>query len=339
VKVSIKDIAHSLGVSTALVSYVLNGKEKEARIGKEIAEKIRKKATDLNYQPNQIARSLKSGKTYTIGVIVADISNPFFANISRIIEDEAKKNGYTVIFGSSDESPDKLRDLIDVFLKRQVDGLIISPTVQSESYIANLQRQKVPFVLIDRYFPELTSNYIATDNYKAAYDAVSHLIKGGYKRICMIAYNIELVHMQQRKGGYLDALKEHNLVESGLLLREVSHVNLKEDIENVIQELISKNSIDAIFFATNALATRGLKTLNKFNIKIPDDLAIVTFDESEAFDFFYSPLTFVRQPSANMAKEAVRVILQSINNESKNQLEQICLASELVVRSSSGFKQ
>lgn len=337
-KVSIKDIAHSLGVSTALVSYVLNGKEKEARVGKEIAEKIRKTAKELNYQPNQIARSLKSGKTYTIGVIVADISNPFFANISRIIEDEAKKNGYTVIFGSSDESPDKLRDLIDVFLNRQVDGLVISPTIHSESYIADLQRRKVPFVLIDRYFPQLKSNYIATDNYKAAYDAVSHLIKVGYQRICMIAYSVELVHMLERKGGYLDALKEHNLSETGLL-REVSHVNLKEDVENVIQDLISKNSIDAIFFATNSLATSGLKILNKFNLKIPDDLAIVTFDESEAFDFFYSPLTFVRQPSVTMAKEAVRVILQSINSESKNHLEQICLASELVIRSSSGFKQ
>src|SRR5690348_6062925 len=121
-KIALKDIAQHVGVSVALVSYVLNGKETEARISTDMADKIRRKATELNYQPNLIAKSLKSGKTNTIGLIVADISNPFFSGIARIIEDEAKKNDYVVIFGSSDEDADKQQDLIDVFLNRLVDA-------------------------------------------------------------------------------------------------------------------------------------------------------------------------------------------------------------------------
>lgn len=334
-RVSIKDIAQSLGVSTALVSYVLNGKEKEARVGKVIAEKIREKAKELNYQPNQIAKSLKSGKTFTIGVLVADISNPFFANIARIIEDEAKKNNYTVIFGSSDENPDKLRDLIDVLLKRQVDGLIIAPTVDSEPLVTQLQNQKIPFVLIDRYFPGIESNYISIDNHKAAYDAIVHLIKNGYKKISMVAYRMGLVHMQERERGYLDALKDHNLLETASLLREVNHSNIEEDVRSIIEEAVSKNSVDAIFFATNSLATHGLKSIIGLDLKVPEDLAIVTFDESEAFDFFYSPLTFIRQPGEQMAKDAVRILLQTLQQKTKGP-EQVCIPSELVVRKSSG---
>ena len=154
-KISLKDIANEVGVSIALVSYVLNGREKEARVGQEMAEKIRKAALKLNYQPNFIARSLKSGKTNTIGLIVADISNPFFSNLARIIEDEAKKYGYIVIFGSSDESAEKSADLIDVFLNRQVDAFIIAPAAKTEKQIKRLKERKVPFVLITATFRRL----------------------------------------------------------------------------------------------------------------------------------------------------------------------------------------
>src|SRR5205085_9380454 len=124
-KPSLKDIAQKVGVSTALVSYVLNN-QKEGRIGKEVAQKIRDTATELNYRTNQIAKSLKTNKTFTIGLIVADISNPFSSGLARKIEEEADRNNYTVIFGSSDENAIRSNKLIDTFLNRQVDGLIIT---------------------------------------------------------------------------------------------------------------------------------------------------------------------------------------------------------------------
>ncbi|WP_315814751.1 LacI family DNA-binding transcriptional regulator [Paraflavitalea speifideaquila] len=147
-------------MSTALVSYVLNNK-RENRVSKELAQRIREVAAQLNYRTNQVARSLKINKTYTIGLIVADIANPFSSGMARIIEDEAERHQYTVIFSSSDENARKCGKLIDTLLDRQVDGLIISPPAFSEHQVIYLQEQQVPFVLIDRYFPALKTNYVA----------------------------------------------------------------------------------------------------------------------------------------------------------------------------------
>ena len=200
-KVSLKDVAKYLGVSTALVSYVINNKEKEARVSEKMAKKIRSAVVKLNYQPNQIAKSLKSGKTNTIGLIVADISNPFFSSIARIIEDEARKKGYVVIFGSSDESAEKSQSLIDVFLNRQVDAFIIAPAENTEKQIKALQETGLPVVLIDRYFPSIHVDSVHIDNFQAAYKAVEHLIKNGRQKIAMMAYDTNLPHIQERKRG------------------------------------------------------------------------------------------------------------------------------------------
>jgi LacI family transcriptional regulator len=335
-KVSLKDIAQAAGVSTALVSYVLNNKEKEARVGKEIAAVIRDIAKKLDYQPNLIAKSLKSGRSHTIGLIVADISNQFFANIARTIEDEAKKNNYTVIFGSSDENPEKSWDLISVLINRQVDGFIIAPTENSERQIEYLNTQNIPFVLIDRYFPGISSSYVATDNYQASYQAVLHLIETGHDKIGMIAYRNNLVHIKERKRGYTQALADNNLLSKVSLIKEVSFNNITEDIEKNIKELLSaKRPVNALFFATNTLALHGLKLINKLNYKIPDDLAVVCFDEGDAFDFFYSPLTFVDQPIIEVGKEAVRILIDQVTNKN-NSPRQIFISSKLVIRKSSG---
>ena len=332
-KVSLKDIAQEAGVSTALVSYVLTNKEEKARVGQEMAKKIRKIARKLNYQPNHIARSLKSGRSDTIGLIVADISNPFFANIARTIEDEAKRNNYTVIFGSSDENVDKSRDLINVLLNRQVDGLILIPTEGSEQQIKNLQNQNVPFVLIDRYFPDIPASHISINNYESAFNAVTHLIKMGRQQIGMIAYKTALHHISERKRGYTEALGEK---KSQMKLARYAH--LKEDIKLAIDQLLkARKPADAIFFATNSLAIEGLKYINELGIRVPEELAVVSFDESEAFDLFYSPVTYVRQPILEMGKTAVRVLLDQIKDADKP-AELVCIDTELVIRRSSGKK-
>lgn len=334
-KVSLKDIAKAVGVSTALVSYVLNNKEKEARVGKEIAAVIRKKAAELHYQPNQIAKSLKSGKSFTIGLIVADISNPFFANIARTIEDEAKKNNYTVIFGSSDESAEKSQDLMDVLIKRQVDGFIIAPAEGSENQISYLVRANIPFVLIDRYFPKIPTNYVVTNNFQAAYGATQHLIESGYKRIGMIAYKNDLIHMKERVRGYKSAIKDHALKP---ILREVTYSMAGSEIQSNIEGLTqAKQAIDALFFATNTLSIHGLKYLNNKRLRVPDDVAIVCFDEGDAFDFFYCPLTYVKQPLLAVGQQAVGALIAKIN-ENTQDIIQTQLASELIIRASSKAK-
>ena len=128
-KTSLKDIAEAAGVSTALVSFVLNGKEKEYRVGEKTAQRILKIANEMNYQPNLAAKSLRSGKTKTIGLVVSDISNPFFSQLARVLEDEAARKGYTVLFGSSDENKDKMNRIVGNLINKGVDGLIIVPCI------------------------------------------------------------------------------------------------------------------------------------------------------------------------------------------------------------------
>ena len=331
-KVSLKDIANRVGVSTALVSYVLNN-QKEGRIRKEVAQKIRDTAKQLNYRTNLTARSLKTNRTYTIGLVVADISNPFFSTLARIIEDAADQDNYTVIFGSSDESPKKSGKLIETFLNRQVDGLIISPPENSRQQVESLIQEDIPFVLIDRYFPGLKTNYVAIDNHKAAYDAVKHFIATGRKRIAMITYKSSIITISERTRGYQTALEEHGIAFDKKWVKELNMGDPGNSVEQAIEELLQRpGSIDALLFSSNTLAVAGLKYLNTLSVKVPNELAIISFDETEAFDLFYAPLTYIEQPLQEMGELATRILLQCIGKH--NDVTQLNVPAQLVTRES-----
>jgi LacI family transcriptional regulator len=328
-RVSLKDIANKVGVSIALVSYVMNGQEKEKRVGAEVVKKIRQAAEELNYQPNQIARSLRIGSTKTIGLIVADIANPFFGHLARIIEDEANNFGYTVVFGSSDEDEFKSESLINTLINRQVDGFIIVPTEGTNGQIRNLLRKKMPLVLVDRYFPEINASHIVLDNYQATFDATSHLVSKGYSKITMVAYKTSLIHMKERIRGYCEAMDSFNLAHNKNV-EEIRFDQSQKDMDSVFNELLVINKkTDAIIFATNALSISGLFCLQKNRLKIPDDIAFIGFDGGECFELYNPCLTYVKQPLEEMGKEAFRVLLDLINRSSKT--SHIMLKSNLVV--------
>ena len=331
-RVSLKDIAKKVGVSTTLVSYVLNGQEKEKRVGAEIVITIRKALEEMNYVPNYIARSLRYGKTQTIGLIVTDIANPFFSFMARCIEDEAGKYGYTVIIGSSDENCEKSKRLVDTMTNRQVDGFIIVPADGCYDYAKNLNKDDVPLVMVDRYIPELSSNYVVLDNFNASYDAVTYLIRKGYKSIGMLAYKTNLIHMKERVRGYEEAINKSGLEKNIWYIR---YDSLKADIEKAIRYLHTgkiEKKIDALFFATNTLSVAGLYRILELNLKVPDDVALIGFDGIEAFDFFYSPLTYVKQPVDEMGKEAVRILIEQIEGSKK--ISHINLHHQLILRDS-----
>lgn len=334
-RVSLKDVASKVGVSTALVSYVLNGKEKEARVGEEMSKKIRKVARELNYQPNLIAKGLKSGHTKTLGLIVADISNPFFSTLARIIEIEAKKNGYTVLFGSSDEDLENSQNLINTFLNRQVDGLIITPVEGSDDQIKDLQKKGIPVVLMDRDLAKSDSSKVIIDNYNAAFNATSLLIKNGYKKIAMIAYDTKLTHMLDRTEGYRSALKVNKVKDSGALLIKVKFNTMQAQIEKALQYLIGKKKIDAVVFATNSISIQSLKVIHRLKVRVPKELGIISFDESDVFDFFYSPVTYIKQDMQAIGESAVNVLVQIINDSGKKNIQAVIPAT-IVVRESSG---
>jgi LacI family transcriptional regulator len=332
-KVSLKDIAQKVGVSAALVSYVLNNK-KTGRINKDVAQKIKEVAEQLRYRTNHIARSLKTNKTFTIGLIVSNISNTFSSTLARIIEDEAYKNDYTVLFGSSDESIEKSVRLMEVLLNHRVDGLIIAPSEEAESQIVYLQENDIPFVLIDRYSPDIKTNHVAIDNYKSSYGLIKHLIDNGNKRIGIITFKSSLINLQERKRGYTSAMKENKLTAKKSWIKEVGSNNIERGVQAAIDDLLSlPEPIEAIMFASNTLTAYGLKYINTLPITVPDDLAIAAFDQSEASEIFYAPLTHIKQPLEEMGQMATKILLELINKN--NKITQVNMEAELVIGKSS----
>jgi len=333
--VSLKDIANQVGVSVSLVSYVLNGHAKKMRVGEEMTQQIIETARKLHYQPNQIAKSLKSKKSQTIGLIVAEIKYGYTAGIVRSIEEEAKKNGYTVIIGNCHEDLALLHELIQVFINRQVDGLIIVASEQAEAEVQYLKKKEMPFVLIDRIFPTVESNFIGIDNYQVAYNATDYLHKHGLRRIAMINYASTFFHLQERSRGYLEALRSRKLKYEKPLLREIRKSSYDKDVQTAIRELTSPPlSCDAIFFATDTLAITGLKNLIELKKKIPEEIAAISFDESESFALFQCPVTHYRQPLSDIGTAAIQTLIEDMKGDKpgkKPKWKQLYLESSLVI--------
>ncbi len=328
-----------MGVSKTLVSMVLNGHGDKNGISKLTQQKVHAKAQALSYKPNQIARGLRLGKSSTIGLIVADIANPFYAKLARAVEDYCSIAGYNVIFCSSEEDPSKEAALINMLRDRQVDGMILSATSEDSSEVLKLKREGVPFVLIDRYFPRLDTNYVGVDNYKGAYVLTNHLINLGYKRIAHITVSPSHAStLRDRFRGYRKALREADIRFSSQFYKEVSFGNLESEIVESIHDLLAPpNIVSAIFAANNRVAVTCLEVLNRLNIKVPQDVALVSFDDMDLFKFCYPPITAIAQPINEISKHAVDLLLQHIENkDAKPPMQQIVLETSLAIRRSCG---
>lgn len=338
-KTSLNDIAKSLGVSKTLVSMVLNGHGTKNGISKQTQEKVHAKARELNYKPNQIARGLRTGKSNTIGLIVADISNPFYAKLARHIEHYCSLANYNVIFCSSEEEPHKEAELLDMLADRQVDGIILSATGQDSNQILKLKRDGIPFVLIDRYYPRLDNNFVGVDNYQSAYDLTDHLIRLGYNRIAHLTVSpSHASSLRDRYKGYRAALKDANIRYSSQYYQEVSFEEPEAGVTRAIRELLEPpHIVNAIFAANNRLAVTALEVFNKWNIKIPQDVALVSFDDMDLFKFCFPPITAVAQPIQEIGKHAVELLIHHIENKEKNPpTHQIILPTKLEIRRSCG---
>ncbi|QEC42562.1 LacI family transcriptional regulator [Pseudobacter ginsenosidimutans] len=335
-KVSLKDIAKQLNVSTALVSYVLNDKFTD-RIHPETARKIKALAEELQYHPNQIAKSLKNNQTLTIGLIIADISNLFYSSIARVIEDAAKAHKYNVIFGSADEKPEKFRELVQVFESRQVDGIILAAPAGSEEMLDYLKRRNIPFVLIDRDFPDLEQiNSITIDNYKASWNVVAHLKKNGFKKPAMISLATDLHHLQERSRGFREAASKLMNIKTPALIEE-SEEHLSEKMETVLLKLMNgKEKYDAVYFSTNKIAVDGLVVLARHKVEVPKKIGVVCFDEAEAYSIFNTSITYVKQPLADIGGQAVELLLKKMKQDGP--AKRIVLNTSLIEGNSSLLK-
>jgi len=332
---TIKDIAKEAGASVAVVSLVLNGKQKQYRISDEMTQRVRDAAERLNYKPNSIARSLRDGVSHTIGVIVSDISNQFSADIVRSIETAADNHGYTAIFSSSDENSDKLSTIASKMMSKDVDGMIVVPCEGSDHTIRELVGMNMPLVLLDRYIPELQTAYVCLDNKAAAFEATMHLLDNGFRKVSMVSYDSEMTNMAGRREGYVKAMEESGMKDM-TDIRYVSMNNLEADCIQAMTGIRERGS-DAVLFSTNTIASFCLTHIIKNGIRIPDDLGIVTFDGSDGFDYFYSPLTSVRQPIEKMAHKSVEMLIDIIRNPGSPSL-QIEAEGKLEIKASSNKK-
>lgn len=331
--ISIKDIAQQAGVSPTTVSFVLNGKAKEKRISEQVSKRILKIASKLKYKPNQLARGLRTGKTKTIGLIIEDIANNFFANVAKVVEDEADKYGYKVLFGSTEDNEEKATGLLEVLRYRQVDGYIITPTPGLDKEIASLQK---PVVLMDRYFPNVKdSNYVVVDNFQGAFTAVAHLVEQGYKHIAIITTTSEQVQMQQRLDGFANALKKHGLPSGKQVIKRLPFDLDRPGFTKEISKYLQDNpELDAVFFATNYLGIYGIESIRSLGLHIGTDIGMVSFDDHDIFRLHSPAITCVAQPIEEIGKQLIQILMEELD-QATGTPRQIVLPLELRKRESS----
>ncbi|MDO7854106.1 LacI family DNA-binding transcriptional regulator [Hymenobacter convexus] len=332
----ISDIASHLEVSIATVSLVLNGKAKQSRISDAVAARVLAYVKEVGYKPNQLAKSLRTGKTHVIGLVVEDIANPFFATVAALIERQAFERGYRIIYCSTNNDPARARELITMFQERHVDGYIVVPAEGVEGQLAEILREQTPMVLFDRYLPQQPTNHVVVDGAQGTHAAARHLLEQGFSNIAFVTTSSEQTQMQARLAGYRRAMQEHQLPET------VKQVAVGQEPEAVIAEIRAfihaHRQCDAIIFSTNYLSIYGLEAIGQLGLRIPDDLALVSYDDHDLFRLYTPAITVIAQPVEAIAKNVIDILLEELKNCSDGAprpLQQLMLPPTLVVRQSS----
>ena len=334
-KTSIHDIARELKISATTISFVLNGKADEKRISEDLTKKILDYVKSIGYQPNMVAKSLRTGRTNIIGMLVEDISDPFFSSISRGVETLAYKYGYKIFYSSTENDTEKTKALLKVFRERQVDGYIVAPPPGIEKDIQDLMDDNVPVILFDRYFRSLTTSTVIIDNFSGSYKAVKHLEENGFSNIGFVTIESDQTQMNDRLQGYLkvcEERKQNPIVQK--LPYQLSHDLSAEDM--VRKFLKQHPQIDAILFATNYLAINGLKAIAGLGLTVPDDIGVVGFDDNTHFNLFSPSITAVAQPIQEISEEVVKQLMDALSDEEESKKRRtVILPVKLIVRNSS----
>jgi len=319
-RISIVDIARALDVSITTVSFILNGKAEEKRISDALTRRVKDYVEQVGYKPNELAASLRSGKSRIIALMVEDIANPFFARIAREIEQRAFEEGYKILYCSTDNDPARTETFVRVFKDRRVDGYIIAPPPGSEAVIENLLQEGYPVVLFDRYLSALADKpgfqYVGINNREMAAHSVHRLHQAGYQHIAFVTIESGQTQMEERYQGYFEAIQQCGLPVYTLSLpfQKIADEAVKEA---ALHEFLSANpALDALFFATNYLGMAGLKELRKRKINIPKEMGVVVFDEHDVFEFYKPGIAVVEQPLKELAKATIQLLLKQLTGKS-----------------------
>jgi len=333
-KITIKDIATEAEVSISTVSFVINGKGEKMGISGAVIKKVQEVAERLNYRPSMIATSLRTGKTRSIGLIVEDISNQFFADLARVIEDEAKNIDYRVFYCSTGDDDERSQELIHSLLQANVDGFIITPTKNLEESVELLIKLKKPVVLIDRYFPGQRVSHVAMDNYEASNSATKFLIKKGCKNIAVVNNTSEMIQMSLREDGCRDALKEAGIYKDSLVLHMEYHSYEQNRIAAVVEFFQKNKEIDAVIFLTNYMGLIGLQAFKDMGIRIPQDISVVSFDDHDSFKLHTPTITVIEQPIKEIAVKSIQLLMSQMTDMEAYKVEKSLKKGKLIIRES-----
>lgn len=333
--VTIKDIAKAVGVSSASVSFTLNGKAKEKRISIDLSEKIIKTAEAMGYQPNRMAVGLRTGKSKTIGLIVENISNIFFSTLAKTVEDEARKFGVNVVYCSTENDPAKGREVIQMLYHQQVDGYLITPTHGMEVDIKKLISRNKPVVLMDRFFPGVDVPHVVVNNYSGMMEGISYLFRQGFTKIGFVTINMELLQISERTRAYRDSLSGHNIRYMKSRVLVVDYNNSPQQSVGVIMDFMQQNAdLEVIIFSTNYLGIYGLQAIKKLKLSVPSDLHIMNFDDHDMFDLCSPGITAIKQPIDAIARNALSILVGELGYGPRVANRQIELQTELIIRES-----
>lgn len=330
-KVTIHDISKALDIDSSTVSRALND---SPRVTTKTKERILDKARELGYQRNSLASNLRTQKTHTIGIVVPRISRNFFSNVIYGIEDTAYQNGYNVIIGQSLERLDREMKILSTMLSNRVDGVLISISMETTNYdhLEAFIDHDIPIVFYDR--PCSLQNYasVTIDDFNASYKATEHLIFNGCTTIVHFAGPQELDLYRNRKQGYKQAL-----IDNGLKFDEklCLHSKLYEDDGiRMAKTVLGLGNVDGIFASNDTSAISAIKYLKSEGVKIPEDIAIVGFNNDPISSVIEPSLTSVNQADVEMGRIATELLLDQIQNNQINN-KAMMLKSELVIRNSS----
>ena len=326
--ITIKELAKLLDLSPTTVSRVLSGNAKKYRISDATEKIVKETAKKLQYEPNQIARNLRLQQTNTIGLVIPDISNPFFANLARMIEIELRKRGKLIILSDTHDSSDLESETLKFLFGRKVDGILVAPVgLRSEHFQRFTQ---VPVVMIDRYFSELSVPYVSTDNYGSAYAATQYLINKNHRKIACIQGLVNTIPNKERIRGFQKAIEDYGISPEDI---EICGTDFSiENGYNTANKLLKQvNSLTAIFTLGNQIAIGAMQAIKENGLKIPEDISIISFDDQAYFELTSPPLTTIRQPINLIGQEAVRILFDLLDGK---QPESKLLPAKLIERSS-----
>ncbi|MFF8745210.1 LacI family DNA-binding transcriptional regulator [Streptomyces californicus] len=325
----IKDVAAEAGVSVATVSRVLNG---HPSVSQEARTRVLASVEALGYRPNAVARSLRTAQTRTLGLVISDVLNPYFTELARFVEEEARALGYSVIIGNADERPDLQDHHVRTLIDRRIDGLLVSPADGGTPLLRDVALSGTPMVFVDRWIPGIDVPVVRADGTGAVRDLVAHLHGLGHRRLAIIAGPAATTTGDERVEAFRGALRDHGLAlpDAYIGQGDFQAASGRRATEGFL-ELAEPPEV--VFAADNLMALGALDAIRARGLRVPDDIALAAFDDIPWFVHTGPPITAVAQPTADLARAAVRALADRIEGRTP---QSVTLPARLVVRRSCG---